>query len=229
MKVIKGLIAVVLAILLFASYGPSEGHIKSRTVMLQGDGSCSGEQVVAPSGESYILTAGHCRGVSKDGISIEVKDEFGHILPRRIIAEDPNSDLLLLEGLPGVKGLKIAGSWHKGQHIRTFTHGRGLDLYKTEGYLVQEKQITVVLPLDADEECPAPKAHDGELNYGFFSVQACILDVPEIMITAMVAPGSSGGLIVDDAGDLIGVVSVGDGVFGGTVRLQDIQKFLNNY
>jgi S1-C subfamily serine protease len=57
----------------------------------------------------------------------------------------------------------------------------------------------------------------------------CFLKVVEVATTAKVVPGSSGGMVVDDVGDLIGVVSASNGDFGFLVRLQDIKNFLAKY
>src|SRR5882724_5880489 len=72
----------------------SEEWVIQRSVMLFGaSGQCSGEQMRAPSGIDYILSAGHCHDIADESGNIWVKTEKGRILSRRVIAEDPLSDL----------------------------------------------------------------------------------------------------------------------------------------
>ncbi len=212
----------------------SESEIKSRIVKLESDrGSCSGEQIKAPSGDNYIITAAHCRSLETNG-SITVVKEDGLKLQRKIIAEDPNSDLLLLEGLPNVEGLDIAKTQYRDQHVRTFTHGRGLPTYKTEGELITVVKIDVPLYQIVNEagerRCSDPKNSIVDLG-GFlgFEYKFCMLNVYETVTIAFIAPGSSGGAVVNSSGEIVGVVSAdGDG-YGYLVTLSDIHNFLAGY
>lgn len=182
--------------------GPSETEIRHKVVKIIGNGhGCSGEQIKAPSGTNYILTAGHCSAaIGTDGTAV-ITTEDGKQINRKVIAADTNSDLLLIEGLPGVEGLSIADHLVRFQHVRTFTHGAMLDTYKTEGIVVMEQHLEIMGAFSADE----------------------------IGITAMVQPGSSGGPVVNDSGQLVGVVSASDAGIGWIVRIQDIKAFLSAY
>lgn len=231
----KYLIAIAMIALLLPGVNilarPSDNYLKSRVVKLySSQGSCSGEQIKAPSGVSYILTAAHCRVLEENG-SIKVETEDGRKLERRVLAEDEASDLLLLEGLPNMDGLPVAKKTYAAQHVRTFTHGRGLPTYRTDGVLIADRRISVPLYMisnDAEAERCTSQSKSKVLNLGFFG-SYCILDVVETFTTAMILPGSSGGLVVSDAGELTGVVSAGDGVIGCLVTIEDIHHFIDNY
>lgn len=233
MSKIKKLIAVgiiALALIIARPHGPSNKEIMSKVVQLQGNGSlCSGEQVRAPSGVDYILSAAHCAHLATDG-SIEVKTEDGRKMKRRVIAEDPMSDLLLIEGLPNLKGLDIAESVHRGQAVRTFTHGRGFATYETTGVIIEDKRIAVsvfdIMDDKALAKCKSMPKY--VVDQGWFGM-SCMLNVSETATTALVAPGSSGGMVLDASGKLIGVVSAGDSTFGYLVTLDHIKSFLANY
>jgi hypothetical protein len=232
----KMYIVAALAVLAYMFCGgKSEHSIKSNVVQLTSEhGSCSGESVRAPSGATYVLTAGHCRILATPEGKIMVHTEDGRKLERAIIAEDPESDLLLLEGIPGAKGLDLASRVYEGESIRTFTHGLAFKTYKTSGSLIQETEVRAplrILETPADEaECKSMKKQKvAELDAIFFQVKVCMLDVMETVTNAMIVPGSSGGAVVDKNGDLVGVASAGDGHFGFLVRLQDIKKFMADY
>lgn len=222
--------ALALCLMIYMK-GPSDHSIRSRVMKLTSPfGLCSGEQVRAPSGIDYVLTAAHCKGLIDATGSITVTTEDGKVLKRRVIAEDGMSDLLLLEGVPGIKGLDIASWDYARQHVRTFTHGNRFDTYKTDGVLIQDNYVQVMLSLidtpEKDMACHEPKNSIVDVGFG---LQLCILQGYETVTTAMIVPGSSGGPVVDDSGSLIGVVSAGDGHFGYLVRLVDIKFFLRSY
>lgn len=214
----------------YYEHGQSDAHIKARSVKLEGNGGeCSGEQVRSPSGVDYILTAAHCAPLAQAG-SIQVTTEGGRVLRRRVIAEDSASDLLLLEGLPNLQGLSIADKDYASQSVRTFTHGNRLDTYETDGVLIQDKKIKVMLGIiasDAQEAYCSSLPKYKIVDLVFF--KACVLDVEETVTTALVVPGSSGGMVVDDTGDLVGVVSASGEGFGFLVKLEDIKAFIANY
>lgn len=221
--------AIFLASLIPTS--PSEDHIRARVVQLSGmlGGFCTGEQVRAPSGKDYILTAAHCRNLAIDGL-IFAQLDGGKLMLRRIVAEDRHSDLLLLEGMPNLTGLEIAPYTFIRDEVRTFTHGHGYPTYRTEGVIVTNAPVDIptfpILGKASLASClKYPKYHVVDTMTGAI----CVLSVPETVTTAMVVPGSSGGPVVNSAGKLVGVVSaVGDG-FGFLVRLSDITRFLKRY
>jgi hypothetical protein len=234
-KLILGILAISFVL---SGCTPSDQSIRNRIVKLvnKTGGSCSGEQVKAPSGKSYILTAGHCAGLADkaDG-TIGVMKEDGSMIRRRIIAEDPKSDLLLLEEMPGIEGLEIAQASFDTQEVRTFSHGAGFKTYITSGVIVQDTDIKILIfPIMSEEDgarCAGmPKYERLDLKiFGVTLVQLCVLNVRETTITAMSTPGSSGGAMVDSEGRLIGVISAGSDKFTDCIRLIDIKNFLAGY
>ena len=216
---------------------PSEHEIRASVVRITSDkGLCSGEQIEGPSGQVYILTASHCRPlINSDGAYL-VTTEDGRQLERREIQEDPYSDILLIEGIPGLPALKIADlAPIKEMHVRTFTHGARMDTYKTEGELIQKAHVEAPIAeivsdqgLDYCKSMPKYKVVAIE-DWSNENHVLCVLSVDETATTAKIVPGSSGGPAVDDSGRLIGVVSAGDGVFGYLVNLEDIRAFLKSY
>lgn len=235
MKSLLKFIVAVCSILIAVQFLfiPSENWIKHRGVELSSeDGSCSGQQVRAPSGKDYILTAAHCAGLADENGMVAVKDEEGNIFSLKILQEDPKSDLLLVEGIPNLRGLTIADSWYRNEEIRTFTHGKHLDLYKTEGVLIQETTISLISEAvtspEIEQKCKSmPKK--ANIIQDIFGRKACLFSVEETLSTAKIIPGSSGGMVVDPDGKLVGVVSVSSDEFSGLVRLSDIKDFMSKF
>lgn len=129
--------------------------------------------------------------------------------------------------------MSIASHNYPREQVRTFTHGKGWDTYETEGELIQVSQIKILIFFKEMEEgraCPKmPKYSEEEVPSMFGPIHACILDVPETVTTAKIVPGSSGGMVVNGRGELVGVVSAGDGDFGMLVTIDDINSFLAAY
>lgn len=228
------IVAAITSLILNSCGSPSDAYLKSRVVKLVSDkGSCSGEQIRAPSGVDYILTAGHCNVLEQADHTITAITEDGRQLRRRVVAEDMNSDLLLLEGIPHMRGLDIASTAQGDQHVRTFTHGAGFSTYKTDGQLIEEKHVQILESFanSGEElgECVGKKHTIVDVPTIFGDVKACLLELDEMASTAFIVPGSSGGLVVNDSGDLVGVVSAGGGGFGYFALLRDIHSFLRNY
>lgn len=230
-KLLAPIIIAILGISLIVSNiscSPNERAIRARGVKLVSDvGSCSGVQVRAPSGVDYILTAGHCTVLKDSKDQIEAITEGGAHIKRRIIMEDDKSDLLLLEGIPGLEGIHMADRIWATEHVRTFTHGGGLDQYKTEGELIMGQQIQI--PVPEEKECKMAKYKMVGMEDIFGAEKICVMDVWEILATARIIPGSSGGMMVDDAGQLAGIVSAGSDSLNAFVSLADIHHFMDRY
>lgn len=208
----------------------SDAFVKSRVVKLTGRGGlCSGSQIRTASGKDFILSAAHCIGLKDKNDMIDVEDENGNVIQRKVLAEDERSDLMVLEGLPNMKGLPIAKDASFGEHIRTFTHGSGYETWKSEGFLIDEDPELMV-PIDIEpSKCNMPKYKLVPMRFGFFEFKVCALTVSEFVTDARITPGSSGGMIVNDSGELMAVASAGGNGWSFLVRTIDINAFLERF
>jgi hypothetical protein len=211
---------------------PTDSEMRASVVKLDSPrGSCSGTQVEAPSGKKYILTAAHCLPLAQDGIMHVVTEDAGSYFSK-VLEEDMTSDLLLLEPAPGVPAVKIAKDLSRNEHLKSYTHGAGYPTYSTEGSYVGEDIAQFVsgqIDSDADRaKCSAAKNKIEKMSFfGIDMGEVCTVKVPESVVTVKLVPGSSGGMVANDRGELMGVCSCGNQDFTMLVTLKDIQKFLS--
>jgi hypothetical protein len=232
--VIKKILALIFSISILSGCH-TESYIRSRVVKLTGNHhSCSGTQVHSNKGQDYILTAGHCGVLAENGMIYAQLDNERPIA-RRIIEESPDTDLLLLEGMPNLKGLDIAKTLERGDSLRAFTHGEGMATYKTSGTYIDNRKdfipISAINSPEQEEACTSkPKFAIREIQVFIFVFKVCGLLIEDIVTDlSSIAPGSSGGLVADNSGDLCGVVFAGDEKFALIVPLKDIRNFLQSY
>ena len=199
-------------------------------------GSCSGTQIEAPSGEKYILTASHCEPLIQDGVIMARVD--GHAaIPRRVIQISDTTDLMLLEPMPGIPALPIAKQEPKiGDELWAYTHGRAFRTYESTGKYIDFKKVTILaFPISSDEDmekCTSkPKYKVVEVSVmGIFTMQACAMNIDAyISLMYGIAPGSSGGMVLNSKDELTAVAFAGDNTFAMFVSLKDIRAFLSSY
>ena len=206
---------------------PVKPTAKTASVMLQSDaGTCSGVIIAHP---HVLLTASHCRGLLKDGF-VKTITEDGKVHFQELIKEDPVSDLLILTA-PDTPGIEIAEALRPGDKLTSWTHGSGLKLYSTEGEYIEDKRVEVPLfeikSSEDEEACKSQfKFEQVEFSALFYPFTMCALVSWVSETTIPVVPGSSGGAVINQHGDLAGIVSSTDGHHSQLVRLIDIKAAL---
>lgn len=210
-----------------------EKYIRDRIVKItNSEGQCSGVIVKANSGKNYILTAAHCALLFKDApATVEFEDKV--VSKEMIIKEDERSDLLIVSLSRDIDGLKIADKIKVYEHVHSSTHGLGMPTYRTDGDYIGDRLIEVPLgPADTIEQvlgCVSPKQKVHDFVFYGMPIRVCFMSTVQQITTAHIVPGSSGGAMLNDAQELVGIVSTSEGdMFGNTVTLHDIQEFMRD-
>jgi len=218
-------------------------------------GGGTGFAVKAPSGQSYILTNDHVCEVSSDGRTVLVSGPEGS-MRRNIVAHDGNSDLCLIEGLPGVEGLEVAWTGPSlGDTLRVVGHPRLMPTHVSEGEITGSEDVSIlmgpisvvnpktgeaeqidpkeggVLPAQCQEAKHSIEAVDFDMIFIVLKVNFCVMTVKDAYITSIVIhPGNSGSPVVNFWGNVEGVAFASDGTnWGRMVPIQDIKALLKNY
>ncbi len=225
---ISTLFIIMMAVLFGCNGPPKAGDIRSSVVKLSSSkGSCSGTQIITSRGHKFILTAAHCLPIAEAGFIPVFTEDAGQYVSK-IVAEDDESDLLLLEAAPSkIPAIPIAEDVSRFETLTSFTHGRSYATYSTEGIYVGEDIVYFFSdnPTKLDT-CTKKKNHIVKVDLGFIELEACMVGTVESVTTVRATPGSSGGLVANSRGELVGVVSTGDDMFTNLVTLKDIHRFL---
>lgn len=212
----------------------SDFYIRNRVVLLKSSkGSCSGIQVKAPSGKAYVLSAAHCVEIldkhpGSREVDITAVEENGNESKIHMIDLDYAHDLMLMSS-PNDKSINIAEKTYLYEKVHTMTHGHGHRTHRTDGELLEEMDLLIpayaIQSQQDEKEC---KKMGGKIMMYMGFIPFCVKPQHDVMSTAHAVPGSSGGAVVDDKGELVGIVSNTDGDFTGIVPLRFIQDFLKN-
>ena len=186
------------------SYTHSDDYVRERTVRLESpDGSCTGTMVFSPlNNKLYTLTAAHCEGLAFNG-KILAETESGEEKFLTILKIDRNDDLMLLAN-PWDKALYLNPELKFHQHVRAIGWGMGERPFVSTGEVLRVAMLFV-----GDE-------------YGTLT--------QHLLTTVFLRPGNSGGPLLDDDNNLVGIDVVGytDSQFSGEVTPGVIQEFFKD-
>lgn len=158
----------------------------------------TGFLIKAPNGKSYVITNNHVCYVSRKN-TVERYGEFTEV-PVTIVAQSVRYDLCALTPVPGLP-LKLAKSPRAGTLI-VAGHPKGQRLKITAGVRKGNAvdQEDYMQPSMSD----CPEYSNKEYVFG---VSRCIVYLEVEVITAEAALGSSGSPVLNDNGEVVGVVA----------------------
>ena len=156
-------------------------HILDSVVVVETDGRLSGSGVVL-SGGRYVLTVNHViDGMVEKGRPIVVRYRDGNWAMARLVKRNRHFDIALLEvRTPHAEGLSLVSEddLRVGAHVRAFGHPFGITWMVSDGIVSRKSYFP-----------------PNEKGYEFV-----------IWTTAWIEGGSSGGPLVNDNGEIVGLV-----------------------
>lgn len=207
-------------------------------------GGGSGFAIKGASGATYIVTNDHVCESSKDGRTMLVLDDDGRGIRRNIIAKSEETDLCLLEGVPGVVGLELGSAPSIGQIVAAVGHPNLRPVTLTRGEIIGSEDVEIIHGLIGEqsgsmfgvavvtkEECSKYKNRIRKVNTVFGEMLLCtVVTEGAYMSNALIQPGSSGSPVVNFWGNVVAVVFAGDQYgWGSFVSFQDLENFLSMY
>lgn len=189
----------------------------------------TGSHVLAPSGKTYILTNAHVCGVAVDG-KVWVDSGNGRPIQRNVIEKADNTDLCLVEGLPGVTGLSVSRKEKIGEIVAVVGHPELMPGTFTRGELTGQKRIDVLISTFPAPPAPGTCEGPNKREETIFIFRVCVGTYNSYTSNIQILPGNSGSPVVDFYGQLVAVAFAGNQAnWGFFVILPEIHEFLKPY
>ena len=237
-KLINYLFAVAIALVLVlmllvvvfalpAQANTATGKLAATTVRVEGPCTGSASVVVGKSGHHYILTNSHvcmCAGFKH---SLFTTYEGGTMLKGKVVKQSWAFDLCAARVEDTVPALKLARRLYPDESVTTRGYPEGR-LAVSHGNVLGPIEWDYVFPIAEIGECP--KGIPAVRDYNDLIV-GCQMHWTSILSNLYSRPGSSGSPVVDDNGDLVGVLSSwhpGDDYDAGQVPYRDLKAFLGS-
>lgn len=199
----------------------------------QGGG--TGFQIENDKGNKYLVTNNHvCAGITNNS-EAKIKLQDGTTLKRHIIEISKDTDLCLIEPVPGMPALKLASNWLVGESVFVLGHPELAPNTFVSGEIVAEREISIVDFIINEEhpmeECTGPRKFVTEIPVFIFMMKACVSKYSAIATTVPTYPGNSGSALVNRWGQVVGVIfaSGGPSYWGDAIKLSELSEFINKY
>jgi len=201
----------------------------------------TGFSVKTPSGATYTVTNAHvCNMTDRPYI---VAEQEGSSQRVSILEISQRADLCILSTVSGQTGLSLAASAPQTEHIHIIGHPYLQPLSLRSGYINGKDFLTISYcrmvnanrnlqlasePVDQNADVyPRPQAPNEE-NYG--QDPSCVKRLYSFFSDAQSAPGNSGSAVINDNGEVVGVLFAGnDRGLSAIVPLEDLKDFIARY
>jgi len=235
----KSLIALGLtaAIIITAIRAPQthsnyiRNKVGSQVVMLtnqEGTHGGTGFAVKTPTGQVLTLTNAHVCAIAQDDKlgNLYAKNDTSRAIPLKVIEVYDQADLCLVQGIPGMSGVKVAGSVDLGENLGLVGHPKLMPLTLSKGELIGYANVAVMI-----EEGPCERDAGMYKTVDSFFGPVCVELFKAGLTNIPALGGNSGSPVVNIFGNLTGVLYAGDSRdnWGVIVPLDAIKDFLRNY
>ena len=200
-------------------------------------GGGTGFHVISPSGKTYILTNNHvCQLADKND---EVVVKYGsEITKQKVLFRSKKTDLCLVHPLHK-SGISVANNVGLGQLVNLVGHPGLRPLSVSKGEIIGSTSIELVFGVNLKAgQCFGRTINVEDLNgmekfllkmSGIDTL--CIVNVKALQFNGISYPGNSGSPVVNDWGNLIGVLFAGNReAFTDSflIPLDDVKEFLSD-
>lgn len=206
-------IALALGLLLFVTaittvVSDSDGNYSASIVKVTNAAATGGGTGwIARSGnENVIVTNAHVCQVAQGGFA-RIEDDRGAPYMKRVLRENFERDLCVLEGIPG-RALPLADAGPtRFQRLQVYGHPGLRPTAPSMGYYTGPGIVPIGFGADADGSCP-DSAEQVDSIFGSF----CVLHMELGYTTVPIMPGNSGSPVTNEAGEVVGVMNSADSV-----------------
>lgn len=204
----------------------TEKYVRDRVVWLASlQGMCSGFQ--AHVGDiDVVVSAAHCSMLRSPEGNIMGRFDGQIPIPLQILFIDEEHDLMVLEGLPNRKGLEIADHTDLFRLYTSYTHGEMKPTWRADGVMYSENEhiLVGVMPvMSADDEKKCLKNPKNKIDK---EASWCVTERDEMISSIYAEPGSSGGVVVNSQGQVVGVINIKTPSGSGIVPLKYLRSIL---
>jgi serine protease Do len=189
-------------------------------IIIPGMGSGSGFVVTASSGKKFIATNAHV--CMKNDNVLFIQFTLGTVTyVEKSVVVDYAADLCLVSLADQSRpSLPVTATAEDGEHVFAVGHPRGKGLTATEGNAINQE------PSKVGYEVEFCSVEGGEMEQGMFG-EFCVRTLPSLLTNAVIHPGNSGGPLVNDKGEVVGIIFAGDDAFGVALLTDVLLEMLN--
>lgn len=184
----------------------------------------TGFELQLPTGRQVTVTNAHVCLLAGPNGQLRAHFENGQARPIRVLEISDKTDLCVMEGIPALPPLMMAGQFSRFNRIFVLGHPYLHPLTLSMGYPTSYTGIDVQADLSA-EACTGEMYHVDPFEGG------CIESVVAFESSAVIYPGNSGSPVMNGSGEVVGVMFAGNGRtnYGAFIDLEDLQKFVAAY
>jgi len=187
------------------------------TVKITGRCLGTGSVVKSPSGKRLLISAAHVCACAENKGKVLASFSDGTTSSVRIIKKDWSADLCAGAVSKNITALSIANKVSYMEEVNTFSYPHGAYM-ESHGQVLDDMTWSHDFSIEEVKKCPVtPKS------------KVCRLTFTSTLTNLFGEPGSSGSPVMDDKGDMVGVITswYGDNSFSaGMVPLDQLKIFL---